>query len=167
MRIASQCCLCCCLTFRVVLSHIFNSFPLLLSQRITKRHSQRFTSLKDSNFRKNTKYQRTCNMITSISNAELHETTAAGYREEVEHCWKSSPHSAPIRPIQGAAINTSTPSIQIPLKLLSCIPTNVMVMSKFCANAHYWHYCKCTVKHIYPFLGLVTSLTFIVCFWSM
>lgn len=86
---------------------------------------------------KNTEYQRTCNMITSISNADLHETMAAGYREEVEHCGKCSPHSAPIRPTQGASINTSAPSIQIPQQLLSCILTNVMVMSKFL--------CKCTL----------------------
>lgn len=50
-------------------------------------------------------------MIKSISNAELHETTPTGYKEEVKGCGKSSPHSAPTRPTQGASITPLPPQL--------------------------------------------------------
>lgn len=74
-------------------------------------------------------------MITNISKAELYKTTPAGYKEEVEHCGKSSPRSAPVRPTQGASINTSTPSFQIPLQFLSSIYTNVTgILTRLCST---------------------------------
>lgn len=103
--------------------------PPLLAQRITKTNTQRFTCL--------TQISGKSLSIKGLATWPQASAMLSCMRQQLQvtrkKLRKSSPHSAPIGPTQGASKNTSAPSIQIPLQFLSCISTNLTgIITKLC-----------------------------------